>query len=105
MLTISPRLIRTLAIVPIAWAGIALIGWQLRIPLLKEDMFGTFVAPNTALCFIVCGASILLQLSRPTLLRHLGVALGVCVALFAAATLAEYVFGFDLGIDRVFFAH
>jgi signal transduction histidine kinase len=105
MATISPRTIRILGLVPIVLACVALVGWQFRIPLLKADLFGTFVAPNAALCFIVCGVSIVCQISGSRVVRAIGLALSGFVLLFATATMAEYVFGVDLGIDRLFFAH
>src|SRR5690242_14274161 len=86
-------------------ACLALAGWQFRVPALKGDIFGTFIAPNAALCFILCGVAILCQTSRFAFVRHLGIVLGVFVTAFALATLAEYAFGVDFGIDRIFFAH
>jgi signal transduction histidine kinase len=105
MLPISPRITRTLAFLPVAVACVTLLGWQFRNPLLRGDLVGTFVAPNTALCFIVCGISIVCQVSDSVVWRRIGVALGALVTLFALATIAEYVFRIDLGIDRIFFAH
>ncbi len=94
-----------LAILTVA-AGLAVIaGWQFRIPVLKGQAFGTFVAPNAALCFVCCGLSLLLQLSRRRLLQLLGLVLAICVTAFAAATGLEYLSGLDFGIDRLFMAH
>src|SRR6185369_13876967 len=80
-------------------------GWQFRIPLLRFQAFGTFVAPNTALCFICCGVSVLLQLSGGRKRQWLGQFLGVLVTFFALATGFEYLSGINLGIDGLFMAH
>lgn len=94
-----------LAILVVA-AGLAVIaGWQFRIPLLKGQAFGTFVAPNAALCFVCCGLSLLFQLSRWRLLQLSGLVLAIFVTVFAAATGLEYLLGLDFGIDRLFMAH
>ncbi len=87
-------------------AGLCIIaGWQFRIPVLKGAALGTFVAPNTALCFVLCGISIILQLSGGRWRPELGAVIGVLVSMFALATLSEYAFGIDLGIDQIFMAH
>ena len=89
-------------------AGLAVIaGWQFRIPFLKGVAFGTFVAPNTAACFVLCGVSLLLQLwgSRITAIVRLAQALAGLVTTFAAATCLEYLFHADFGIDRLLMVH
>ncbi|HEY2392810.1 MAG TPA: ATP-binding protein [Candidatus Angelobacter sp.] len=85
-------------------------GWQFRIPILRGQVFGSFVSPNAALCFLVCALSILLQssTSKPSvsrLLIRIGQALGLAVAIFGTLILVEHLTGIDLGIDRIFFAH
>ncbi len=80
-------------------------GWQFRIPILRGQVFGSFVAPNTALCFLFGALSILLQLSHGKAYIRLGQIFGLAIAIFGALTLAEHITGVDLGIDRVFFAH
>lgn len=94
-----------LAVILIVAALAVLAGWHFRIPLLKGSLLGSFVAPNTALCFILCGLSALLQMSERKLPIIVGQVLGGFVLLFAAATLSEWAFAVDLGIDRLFFAH
>ncbi|MGE0407146.1 MAG: sensor histidine kinase [Candidatus Korobacteraceae bacterium] len=99
------RISRGVAAVPLVAAGLILAGWHFRVPVLKGQALGTFVAPNSALCFALCSVSIYLQLTRRKIFHYLGVALGAAVGLFAFATLLEYLFSWDLGIDAVFFAH
>ena len=89
----------------IVTAILVFAGWQFRIPILRGQIFGSFVAPNTALCFLFGALSILLQLSHRKAYIRLGQTFGLAIAIFAALTFAEHITGVDLGIDRVFFAH
>jgi PAS domain S-box-containing protein len=94
----------------VALSCLVMAGWQLRIPILRGQVFGSFVSPNAALCFLLCGVSLLLQTSKdrstPSPWRvRTGIVLGALVALFALLTLGEHVTGIDLNIDRLFFAH
>jgi signal transduction histidine kinase len=99
----SRHLAFALAILHIAFGCAVIAGWIYRIPLLKGDGFGTFVAPNTALLFILCGLGILAQRTSSTrFVIWLGVALGIVIALFGAASAVQRLAGIDLGIDRLF---
>jgi PAS domain S-box-containing protein len=80
-------------------------GWQFRIPVLRGEVLGSFIAPNTALCFLLFALSILLQISPSKILAKIGIGFGLVVAVFAALILSEHLTGFDFGIDRLFFAH
>jgi PAS domain S-box-containing protein len=91
--------------------GIAtLVGWQFRIPFLKAPFpatVSTFMAPNTALCFVLLGLSLWLLREKdaggwPALL---GRACAAFVFVFASLTLLEFMTGLDFRIDRLFFAH
>lgn len=93
------------ALVPLIVCVLVCFGWQFRIPLLRGELGGSFVAPNTALCFILCGLSIVLQLTPRRWNILAGQILGLFVALFAMTVLTEYASGIDLGIDRLFLAH
>jgi signal transduction histidine kinase len=86
-------------------AILVLMGWQFRIDLLKGVFLGTFVAPNSALCFLLTSLGVLLLNSEARYARLLGTVLGAFIFLFAFATLVEYIFRADFGIDRIFFAH
>jgi len=86
-------------------AGILVIaGWQFRLPLLRADFMGTFIAPNTALLLILVSTGLLLQI-RTDNWRSAGWVLGLLVLLIAGTILAEHATGKDLGIDRLFMAH
>ena len=94
----------------VAIALIIMAGWQLRIPILRGQVFGSFVAPNSALCFLLCGVSLLLQTSNTRspgskFRLRIGMGLGAAVGVFGLLTLGEYLTGIDLNIDRLFFAH
>lgn len=87
-------------------AGLCVIaGWHFRIPVLKGEALGTFVAPNTGLLFVLCGLSIILQLSGGRWRPEVGAVIAVLVSMFALATVAEYAFRIDFGIDQVFMAN
>jgi len=87
-------------------AGLLIIaGWQFRIPLLKGEAFGTFVAPNSAASFLCCAASILLQMRNRRLWHYVGLVLAGAVTVFAVLTTYEYAFRAHLGIDRLFMTH
>lgn len=99
------RVAAGLAVVLMAAGLLVLAGWQYRIPLLKGEVLGTFIAPSTGLCFLLCGISILLQLPHWSVLGWAGRVVGILVAVFATATLSEHLFRIDLHIDRIVFAH
>lgn len=86
-------------------ATCVLAGWQFRIPALKGQFLGSFVAPNTALCFILCAVAILLQNTQRRHLATTGRILGLLVITFSFLTFSEWLSGRDLGIDRLFFGH
>ena len=86
-------------------AVLVFAGWQFRLPILRGQVLGSFIAPNTALCFLLFALSILLQISRSKVLEKIGIGCGLIVAVFAAIILTEHLTGFDFGIDRIVFAH
>ncbi len=60
------------------------------------------IKPNTALGMLLCGMALWLQIREPLtiLRRRMAQACGIIVCLLAAATLFEYLFSVDFGIDR-----
>jgi signal transduction histidine kinase len=87
-------------------AGLAIIaGWQFRIPLLRGELFDTFVAPNTALLMVICGVSILLQSTRYRAAKNIGSGLSVLVFAFGLAVFLERILEVDYAIDAVFMSH
>jgi len=80
-----------------------LIGWALDVTLIKNLLPGSVtMKANTALCFLLAGCALFLHLQTPGWQRLVqGVALAV--ATIGIATLAEYGFDWQLGIDQLLF--
>jgi PAS domain S-box-containing protein len=85
----------------------ALIGWQFDIDALKGIRTGlATMKANTAVAFMLAGTSLWL-LSKPSTpadpRRRAGLGMAAVVLAIAVLTLAEYVFGWDLGIDQLMY--
>lgn len=88
---------------------LVLFGWAFNITALKRVLpYLVTMKANTALCFVLCGAALYLSCDEEAVARFRTrrrvvqiVAAAVCLA--GLATLAEYVFGLDLGIDTFLF--
>jgi hypothetical protein len=81
------------------------IGWILDVQTLKSVLPGLVsMKANTALGFVLAGSALwLVRDQRMSHRRRLGATLIAGVILIVAVlTLAEYVFGVDLGIDHLF---
>ncbi|MBN3907958.1 MAG: PAS domain S-box protein [Nostoc sp. NMS1] len=113
------------SVVPILVGSLVLIGWWLGIEVLKRGFPGSpaTMKVNTALCFVLSGLSLWLFLKAgnkgkrtipnyphssifrlldfPTLV--ISRVCAIAVTTIAALTLCEYLFGWNLGIDRVLF--
>ncbi len=85
---------------------LVLMGWMLDIPVLKSVFpnLATMKA-NSALCFIMAGAALWLlqdeQASQTQ--RRLAQVCALAIFLIGSLTLLEYIFGWDFGIDQLFF--
>ena len=90
--------------------GVAvLVGWALDIGVLKS-LLPTWVAmkANTALCFILIGVAALsaaralaaVDAANSKLLAYVGVSCALLVGLIGSLTLAEYLSGWNPGIDQ-----
>ncbi|MCX6618695.1 MAG: ATP-binding protein [Acidobacteria bacterium] len=89
-----------------ALAGIlVLAGWLFGIDFLKTIVpSGYPMRANAAGCFILCGTALwLIGRESRGAARGIGQACAVLAALIGLATLAEYLFGIDLGIDQLLF--
>jgi len=85
--------------------GLTILGWEIDSSILKDPFHTNFMAPNTALCFVLAGLAVMLQSAeRQRFLRVLSQVLGALVALIGAVTTLEYISGVDFGIDRIFLA-
>ncbi len=91
----------------ISMAVLVILGWQFDIQLLKTGLTGTPwpMKPNTALCFLLCGISLgLWQVQGLTPRgKALGQVLPGIVITIASLTLVQYISGWDLGIDQLFY--
>ncbi|HTN88869.1 MAG TPA: PAS domain S-box protein [Sorangium sp.] len=86
--------------------GATLLGWSLReTALISIARHWPSMVPNTAVGLILAGLSLwsLGGEGRPAPLRWLGQASAAAVAALGLFALAQYVFGWDLGIDRLLF--
>jgi diguanylate cyclase (GGDEF)-like protein len=87
-----------------AVGAVALFGWSLHIPAFLTLAPGlASMKANTAAGFIALGAGLLLpDYSLPRAgLSSLGRALAVLALALGCATIAEYIFGVDLGLDQI----
>lgn len=99
--------------------SLVLVGWCLGIEVLKRGFPGSpaTMKVNTALCFVLCGASLWLFLKATnqgsrgerTIQNYSHSSLlisrvcAIAVTTIAALTLCEYLFGWNLGIDELLF--
>ncbi|WP_424354346.1 sensor histidine kinase [Methanobacterium sp. MBAC-LM] len=100
------RFSEILSIVIIIIGFIIFIGWAFNIPLLKSPGpdFPT-IKFNSALCFILIGASLWLQQTKRINKRnrHIAQVLAVIVLSIGLIALIEHLFNFNLGIDQILF--
>lgn len=79
-----------------------MLGWWLKIAPLVQIVPGfTAMVFNTALCFTLAGAALLLP-ERAHWRQRAQTIIGLTIALLAALILAQDIFGVDLAVDRLF---
>ncbi|MBI4517068.1 MAG: CHASE3 domain-containing protein [Deltaproteobacteria bacterium] len=88
---------------------LVLAGWLLEVAALKSILPGAVtMKPNTALAFALSGVALRFHSSRQSEIRSPKCAIASLCAIAVAAigfgTLLEYRFGWDAGIDQLFFA-
>jgi PAS domain S-box-containing protein len=100
------RLARIFASVALVIGAAALLGWIINNDFLKR-IHPSLVAmkANTAICLLLCSLSLLLLLDKSASLpaRRVAQLLAAIVVIVGLATLSENLFGWNLGIDQVFF--
>ena len=82
---------------------VALTGWVVHIPALASVLPGAAeMTANTAVGLILCGASLLILADRVSArLERIAQAFALAAMAIGLATLAEYVFAVQLGIDEL----
>lgn len=80
-----------------------LAGWVFHLPALARVLPGAAeMTANTSLCLILCGASLLILADRVSArLERLAQCFAIVAMTIGAATLVEYVFGLQLGVDEL----
>ncbi len=100
------RVARAASAVAAAIGLLALAGWQFGVPALRSVVPGlTAMNPLTALCLVLAALAAWL-LAEPVISpagRTLAQALAVLVALVGLARIGAYLFGVDLGLDRILY--
>jgi PAS domain S-box-containing protein len=84
---------------------VSLSGWAFHLPALVSILPGSVqMKANTAFSVILCGVAELILIERASArLNRIAQALALLAALIGLATLAEYFFGWQLGIDQLLF--
>ncbi len=98
--------LRISALLTVSIGLVVLLGWYLDILTLKSVLPGlTAMKVNTAVCFILCGLSLLLFQVKPAIVlaSYLKQTSALIVIIVGALTLCEYLFGWDLGIDQLLY--
>lgn len=88
----------------VLFAGlVVLTGWIFQIPILTSLGMEGYMSmkANGALCFVICGLSLLLLNNNTGAARKTGQFLALLVMLIGLVTLLEYIFKSDAGIDQL----
>src|SRR5271155_2064787 len=82
----------------------SLTGWAFAIPALRSLIPGAVeMKVNTALGLLLSGIALYLLVSKPTpITQRAAMILACAVAVIGAASLAEYLLNWQLGIDEMF---
>lgn len=97
--------IRLGAILVVALGLGVLIGWAFDLPMVKSVLPGAVeMKANTALGLMLAGCTLLILVGRQSLQwRRLAQVLALSIEALGVATAAEYLFGWQLGIDQFLF--
>src|SRR5258708_24140027 len=82
---------------------VALAGWAFHIPALTRVLPGAVeMKANTAVALILCGVALLISADRAAVsMERIARGSALAVVAIGLATLAEYLFGWQLGIDEL----
>jgi PAS domain S-box-containing protein len=100
----TSRVVLLAAWYAILGGGVTLAGWALAVPRLT-DWLGRNISmfPNTALCSIACGATLLLGVNGPAWRTVAARACAALVVLIGGLTLLQHLVGVDFRIDSLLF--
>src|ERR1051325_985716 len=97
---------RIVSVMVMLFGGLALLGWTLRVAAPHNAFRGlTAMVPDTAFALVLAGFSLWVLRSETsgTAARAAARTCALVVALAGALAICEYVFGRDLGMDRLLF--
>ena len=102
----APLIVQLACALAVSVAGLALVGWMADLATLKSlrpDWPPLYA--NAALCFVMAGLALMAAGTQAPYARIHGMAsiVGFGVTLIGLLTVTEYVLGWDLGIDQLFF--
>jgi PAS domain S-box-containing protein len=94
---------RAAATVTVLFGLVTLAGWGFHLPVLTRLLPGGLeMKVNTAVAVILCGASLLILADRAAVhVERIAYGFALAAAAIGLATLTEYVFGWQLGIDEL----
>ena len=98
-------LVKAAVVLTIACGVLVLVGWTLDIPLIRSVLPGAVeMKANTAVCLILAGVALFVAVN-PAMpyARSIAPALALAISAIGLATLSEYAFGWNLGIDELLF--
>ena len=98
-------LVRSTAVLTAALGVIVLAGWAFDLPLLKSVLPGAVeMKANTAMGLVLAGSALFIFGDRPSPPhQRLAQVLALAVGALGLATLGQYLFGWQLGIDELLF--
>lgn len=83
-------------------SSLVMVGWLAHISELINISTGfASMSFNSAFCIFLAGIALLTPNSNPRVQKKLHMVLGFIIALIAALTLSQNVFGYDIGIDHI----
>ena len=101
----SAALPRLAAVITAVLGLVVLAGWAFAVPVLKSVLPGAVeMRANAAVGLVLAACALFILCDRPSPpLQRLAQTLALAVAALGLATLGEYVFGWELGIDELLF--
>lgn len=93
--------IKSVFVAVAATAGLVLAGWATSLPVLQGFGGSIDMNPSTAACFLACSAALVLSATGSRRQRQVALALAGAVAALGTVRVLGYLFGVEIGIDRL----